>query len=142
MEIKNLQSMISECISYADEISNNPALYPSDSRMPLRDLLRYDMTLFLGFLYEPDNGNLADQIGFIETNLKMILTESKFLQLVEQKCNDPRFLTEAPSSLQYFINADLAEDINSKPGSVAKSKYVVDCFRKMGEGFINYEKSF
>ena len=140
MEIKNLQSMISECISYADEISNNPALYPSDSRMPLRDLLRYDMTLFLGFLYEPDNGNLADQIGFIETNLKMILTESKFLQLVEQKCNDPRFLTEAPSSLQYFINADLAEDINSKPGSVAKSKYVVDCFRKMGEGFINYEK--
>ncbi len=140
MEIKNLQSMISECISYADEISNNPALYPSDSRMPLRDLLRYDMTLFLGFLYEPDNGNLADQIGFIETNLKMILTESKFLQLVEQKCNDPRFLTEAPSSLQYFINADLEEDINSKPGSVAKSKYVVDCFRKMGEGFINYEK--
>ena len=140
MEIKNLQSMISECISYADEISNNPALYPSDSRMPLRDLLRYDMTLFLGFLYEPDNGNLADQIGFIETNLKMILTESKFLQLVEQKCNDPRFLTEAPSSLQYFINADLAEDINSKPGSVAKSKYVVDCFRKMGEGFINYDK--
>ena len=98
------------------------------------------MTLFLGFLYEPDNGNLADQIGFIETNLKMILTESKFLQLVEQKCNDPRFLTEAPSSLQYFINADLAEDINSKPGSVAKSKYVVDCFRKMGEGFINYDK--
>lgn len=140
MEIKNLQSMISECISYADEISNNPALYPSDSRMPLRDLLRYDMTLFLGFLYEPDNGNLADQIGFIETNLKMILTESKFLQLVEQKCNDPRFLTEAPSSLQYFINADLSEDINSKPGSVAKSKYVVDCFRKMGEGFINYDK--
>ena len=140
MEVKNLQNMISECMSYADEISRNPSLYPSDARMPLRDLVRYDITVFLGFLYEPDNGNLKDQMQFIETNLKMILTESKFLQLVEQKCNDPRFLHEPPSSLQYFINADLAADINSRPGSVAKSKYVVDCFRKMGEGFINYDR--
>lgn len=140
MEIKNLQSMISECITYADEITNNAELYPPDARMPLRDLIRYDMTVFLGFLYEPDNGNLEDQIAYIETNLKMVLTETKFLQLVEQKCNDPRFLNEPPISLSYFINADLASDVNSRPGSVAKSKYVVDCFRKMGEGFINYPK--
>ncbi len=140
MEVKNLQSMISECITYADEITNNAELYPPDARMPLRDLIRYDMTVFLGFLYEPDNGNLEDQIAYIETNLKMVLTETKFLQLVEQKCNDPRFLNEPPISLSYFINADLASDVNSRPGSVAKSKYVVDCFRKMGEGFINYPK--
>jgi len=140
MEVKNLQSMISECITYADEITNNAELYPPDARMPLRDLIRYDMTVFLGFLYEPDNGNLEDQIAYIETNLKMVLTETKFLQLVEQKCNDPRFLNEPPISLSYFINADLASDVNSRPGSVAKSKFVVDCFRKMGEGFINYPK--
>ena len=51
MVIKNLQSMISECIMYADEISKNPEIYPSDARLQLRDLIRYDMMVFLGFLY-------------------------------------------------------------------------------------------
>ena len=57
MVIKNLQSMISECIMYADEISKNPEIYPSDARLQLRDLIRYDMMVFLGFLYEPNSGD-------------------------------------------------------------------------------------
>lgn len=138
MNIKNLQSMVSECISYADEV-NQSDIYPAEARMPLRDLFRYDVMVFFGFLYEQDNGNLPDQIEFIKTNLRMILSEDKFLELVDQKCTDHRFLSEPPKSLTYFIESDRASSMGVNSRSITKSKFVVDCFRKLGEGFIAYD---
>ena len=140
MEIKNIQNMIAECITYADEITANPNIYPADSKMPLKDILRYDMMVFLGYLYEPGNANFADQIEYIKTNLRMILSEEKFLTLVEQKCTDTRFLTEAPRSLTFFIQADRDPEMKKKNVGVARSKFVVDTFRKLGEGFIAYDR--
>lgn len=140
MVIKNIQNMISECIAYADEITGNPKIYPADARMALKDLLRYDMMVFLGYLYEPGNEEFPDQIEYIKTNLRMILSEEKFLALVEQKCNDPRFLTEPPKSLTYFVEADRDPEMRATSASVAKSKFVVDTFRKLGEGFIAYDR--
>ena len=140
MVIKNIQNMISECIAYADEITGNPKIYPADARMALKDLLRYDMMVFLGYLYEPGNEEFPDQIEYIKTNLRMILSEEKFLALVEQKCNDPRFLTEPPKSLTYFVEADRDPELRATSASVAKSKFVVDTFRKLGEGFIAYDR--
>ena len=140
MVIKNVQNMISECIAYADEITANPKIYPEDQRMPLKDLLRYDMMVFLGFLYEPGNDEFVDQIEYIKTNLRMILSEEKFLTLVEQKCSDTRFLSEAPKSLSFFIQADRDPEMKMMNSGVTRSKFVVDTFRKLGEGFIAYDK--
>lgn len=139
MEIKNIQSMINECITYADEITANPNIYPADARMPLKDIMRYDMMVFLGYLFEPGNAHFADQIEFIKINLRMILSEDKFLTLIEQKCSDTRFLSEAPRSLSYFIAADRDPQMKSQNANVARSKFVVDTFRKLGEGFIAYD---
>ena len=138
MQVKDLQNMISECIYYADEISSNTSIFPSDAKMPLRDLFRYDVIVFLGFLYEKGNPHAADQIEFIKQNLRMIITEAKFEELVDQKCNDPRFLQEAPSSIQYFVLADRDTDTTVNVTLSSKSKFYVDCFRKLGEGFIDY----
>ncbi len=140
MNIRNLQNMIAECINYADAINSDINLYPDDAKMQLRDLLRYDFIIFLGFLYEPENGNLHDQVEFIRLNLRMNLADDKFIDFVEQRCFDTRFLTEAPKSLSYFIKADRKQMEQGMRGSVAKSKFVVDCFRKLGEGFIAYDK--
>ena len=139
MVIKNIQNMIAECITYVDDISENSSIYPADARMSLKDLLRYDMMVFLGYLYEPGNSEFQDQIEYIKTNLRMILSEEKFLALVEQKCSDTKFLTESPKSLTYFIEADRDPDMKASNASVAKSKFVVDTFRKLGEGFIAYD---
>ncbi|SER00525.1 ATPase family associated with various cellular activities (AAA) [Lachnospiraceae bacterium NE2001] len=141
MQIKNIQNMIAECITYADDISENSSIYPADARMSLKDLLRYDMMVFLGYLYEPGNSEFPDQIEYIKTNLRMILSEEKFLTLVEQKCSDTRFLTESPKSLTYFIEADRDPSMRATNASVAKSKFVVDTFRKLGEGFIAYDSA-
>ena len=139
MEIRNLQNMIMECIAYADEINKNGEIYPEDSRMPLRDLLRHDIIVFLGYLYEPGNRHVSDQIEFIRTNLKMNLSEDKFAEFVQAKCTDERFLIEAPKSIKYFIAADQAANPNGMiSGSVSKSKFIADCFRKVGQGFVNY----
>ena len=35
MVIKNIQNMIAECITYADDISENSSIYPADARMSL-----------------------------------------------------------------------------------------------------------
>ena len=59
--------------------------------------------------------------------------------MVEQKCSDTKFLTESPKSLTYFIEADRDPDMKASNASVAKSKFVVDTFRKLGEGFIAYD---
>ena len=142
MEIRNLQNMIMECIAYADEINKNGEVYPDDARMPLRDLLRHDMIVFLGYLYEPGNRNSADQVEFIRTNLRMNLSEEKFAEFVQQKCVDERFLTEAPKSIKYFISADQASNREGGvSGSISKSKFISDSFRKLGQGFIDYPEA-
>ena len=138
MEIKNLKSIISECILYADDISNDSNIYPEGSKMPLKDLLRYDMLMFLGYLYDPEAQMIADQVEFIRVNLRMVISEEKFVEFVENKCNDPEFLSMQPRSLVFFIDVDKMNNERSEL-SVSKSKFVVDCFRKLGEGFINYD---
>jgi Cdc6-like AAA superfamily ATPase len=139
MEIKNLKSIISECILYADDISSNPEVYPEGSKMPLKDLLRYDMLMFLGYLYDPEAEVIADQVEYIRVNLRMVISEEKFVEFVDNKCNDPDFLSMQPRSLIFFINIDKQNSERSEL-SVSKSKFIVDCFRKLGEGFINYDK--
>ena len=138
MVIKNLQGTISECITYADEISQSD-IYPADAKMALRDLLRYDMVTFLGYLYEQDNPCLEDQIQFIKTNLHMSLSGEKFVQFVNQQCRIPRFFQAVPESIDYFIKYDLM-NVGEGDRTIAKSKFVVKCFQKLGEGFIAYDK--
>ena len=138
MEIKNLKSIISECILYADDINRNPEVYPAEAKMPLKDLLRYDMLMFLGYLYDPESTYLADQVEFIRVNLRMVISEDKFVEFVENKCNDPEFFSMQPRSLVFFITDDQKSTDRSEL-SISKSKFVVDCFRKLGEGFINYD---
>jgi SpoVK/Ycf46/Vps4 family AAA+-type ATPase len=70
----------------------------------------------------------------------MILPEQKFLTLVEQKCSDTRSLSEPPKSLSCFIQADRAPEMKMMNSGVTRSKFVVDTFRKLGEGFIAYDK--
>ncbi len=139
MVIKNLQNTIAECIAYADEVSKNQNLFPTDARTPLRDLLRYDFLVFLGHLYEQGSPETADQIQYIETNLRM-RTGERFIEFVKEKCSDPEYLKEPPSSLHYFISADLDPNSGVQEGNVAKSKFIVDAFRKLGDGFLNYDR--
>ncbi len=139
MVIRNLQNTIAECIAYADEVSKNRNAFPEDARTPLRDLLRYDMLVFLGHLYEKGNPETQDQIQYIETNLRM-RTGERFAEFVQEKCSDPEYLKQPPASLQYFIRADLDPNSGVQEGNVAKSKFIVDSFRKLGDGFLNYEK--
>ena len=139
MVIRNLQNTIAECIAYADEVSKNRNAFPEEARTPLRDLLRYDMLVFLGHLYEKGNPETQDQIQYIETNLRM-RTGERFAEFVQEKCSDPEYLKQPPSSLQYFIRADLDPNSGVQEGNVAKSKFIVDSFRKLGDGFLNYEK--
>ncbi len=139
MNIKNLQSLVSECITYADVINNNQEIYPSDAKMPLKDLLRYDMIVFMGYLYEPGNNNFSDQVEFIRQNLRMVLEDEKFQQFIEQRCTSDDFLSTVPQSIEFFIKADQFENVTDANGNVPKSKFVVDAFRRLGEGFTNYE---
>ena len=139
MVIKNLQNTIAECIAYADEVNKNGAVFPDDARTPLRDLLRFDMLVFLGHLYEQGNPETADQIQYIESNLRM-RTGERFAEFVREKCSNPDYLKEAPKSLIYFIRADLDPNSGVAEGNVAKSKFIVDAFRKLGDGFLNYDK--
>ena len=139
MEIKNLQSLITECISYADEVSKNPEVYPATARMPLKDLLRYDLITFFGYLYEPGCPELPDQIEFIKSNLLTNISEDKFEEFVSQKCDDESYFNKVPQAINFFIIAD-KKSMDSNDISIAKSKFIVDCYRKLGEGFINYEK--
>lgn len=139
MVIRNLQNTIAECIAYADEVSKNQNVFPGDARTPLRDLLRYDMLVFLGHLYERGNPETQDQIQYIETNLRM-RTGERFQEFVKEKCSDPEYLKQPPASLHYFIRADKDPNSGVAEGNVAKSKFIVDSFRKLGDGFLNYDR--
>lgn len=139
MTIKNLQSIISEAISYADVITNNHSIYPADAKMPLKDLMRFDMIMFMGYLADTGNKNFPDQVEYIRQNLRMVLQDEKFKEFIAQKCSDPNYLNTPPQSLEYFIQADQQVGAVVSEQDITKSKFLVDTFRKLGEGFTNYD---
>ena len=71
-----LFNKIQETLRLADQVSASGVM-PAGS-MSLRDMLKFDYLLFLGFLYEPDGSDTMYERRFIMEYLSMVIDTGKF----------------------------------------------------------------
>jgi len=131
--------MISCCFSYADEIAHKKnGTYPEDAAITLRELLKYDMLVFLGYLYDEKSAEPVRQVAFINEILQLRLTPEQFLQFRKENSLDPALLSKVPDSLKYFVKDDLMPSSRRSDTGVSISRFIVNSYRDLGLAFIAF----
>jgi len=128
-----LFNKIQETLRLADQVSASGVM-PAGS-MSLRDMLKFDYLLFLGFLYEPDGSDTMYERRFIMEYLSMVIDTGKFLQLRYDRCVKPEFINTVPRSLTYFAKYDLSGGARRDAYGRTATRMVVDVFGDLGTEF-------
>lgn len=132
--------MVNCCFSYADEIDHKKnGIYPEDAAITLRELLKYDMLVFLGYLYDERSSEPMRQVAFANELLQIHLSPTQFLQFREDNSLDPNLLSKVPDSLKFFVKDDLSQGSRrTTDAGVSISRFIVNSFRDLGLAFIAF----
>ena len=131
--------MVNCCFSYADEIGRKKnGTYPQDAAITLRELLKYDMLVFLGYLYDENSAEPVRQVAFANELLQIRLTVEQFLQFRKDNSLDPELLSKVPDSLKYFVKDDLLPSSRRSDSGIAISRFIVNSFRDLGLAYIAF----
>ncbi len=130
---------VSCSFSYADEINHKKnGTYPADAVISLRELLRFDFLVFLGYLYDPDSSEPVRQVAFANEILGIHLTTQQFFSFRNENSMDPELLTKVPDSLKYFVKDDLSPNSRRSASGISISRFIVNTFRDLGVAYIAY----
>ncbi len=139
MITKNIRQMINYCFSYADNVQFKAASpYPVDARISLKNQLKDDMLVFLGYIFDNNSADMTNQIRFLNDNLQIVITEYNFKRFINDRCRNLDLTSYIPRSLQYFVMDDTSP-MNRRTGyGTSISKYLINTFNDMGCNFIAY----
>ena len=139
MITKNIKQMINYSFSYADNVqfkAGSP--YPTDARITLKNQLKDDLLVFLGYIFDENSSDIAQQIRFLNENLEIVITEYNFKRFINDRCNNLDLMNYVPRSLQYFVMDDTAPMSRRTGYGTSISKYLVNTFNDVGCNFIAY----
>ena len=128
-----LFNKIQESLRMADQVENSGVM-PTGS-MRLRDMLKFDYLLYLGFLFEPDGKDTMYERRFIMEYLTMVIDTGKFLQLRYDRCVKPEFINTVPRSLTYFAKYDLSGGARRDAQGRTATRMIVDTYNDLGTEF-------
>ena len=120
-------------LQMADQVSASGVMPPGT--MTLREMLKFDYLLFLGFLYEPDGSDTNYERTFIMEYLTMYIDIRKFLTLRYDRSLKPEFINTVPRSLTYFAKYDLSGGARRDQLGRSFSRVIVDTFNDLGTEF-------
>lgn len=133
MVIKDVKAMLTYSFSYADEIGwKKNGIYPQDAPVTLRNQVKDDILVFLGYIYDDNSASLNEQISFINDSLQIVITPANFLRFREDKSLSPDILERVPLSLQYFVKDDTSPFTRRAGYGIALSKYLINTFNDVG----------
>lgn len=135
-----IRSQVDASLRLAERIGESDEKL-SKSRMNLRDMLRYDYLMFLGFLFESDGTTALEEVKFINDYLGFNMDVVKFIGFVYDRCRDKEFINTPPKSLMYIMKSDLTDgNIKTMDGRPV-SKFVVETFNNLGAEFVSINGS-
>ncbi len=139
MITKNIKQMINYCFSYADNVQYKPGSpYPPDARVTLKNQLKDDLLVFLGYIFDANSADISAQISFLNENLEIVITEYNFQRFINDRCMGVDLTSYVPRSLQYFVMDDTSP-MNRRTGyGTSISKYLISTFNDVGCNFIAY----
>ena len=132
----NLKNKIDDTFRLVDDIQNrNPAL-TAGTGMTVREMLKYNLLQYVGFLFESDGTDGRQELEFIRDYLGSVMTISQFLNFKYGKCMDKNFINTPPRCMLYIAKSDLTDGAVKSPEGRPVSKEVVELFGDVGTAFV------
>ena len=132
----NLKKKIDDTFRMMDDIQNrNPSLTASTG-ITLREMLKYNLLQFVGFLFESDGTDGRAELEFIKDYLGTIMSISQFINFKYGKCMDKEFINTPPRCMLYLAKNDLSEGSVKSPAGRPISKEVVELYSDIGTAFV------
>lgn len=131
----NLKIKTDSMFKLMDDIQNsNPGLTASTG-MTLREMLKYNLLQFVGFLFESDGTDGRLELDFVREYLGTIMSISQFLNFKYGKCMDNDFINTPPRCMLYIVKSDLSGGIKA-PNGRPVAKEVVDLYKDFGAAYV------
>ena len=130
--------MVRNCYSYADEIQHKQNIYPKNARISLRDLFKFDVLTFLGYIFDKQSSDEIGQVNFINDLLELRLNVRLFDKFRRENCREENFLAVIPESIKYFVKDDKNPYSRRTGQGISISKYVVNCLNDIGCAYAAY----
>ncbi|MBP3807858.1 MAG: AAA family ATPase [Eubacterium sp.] len=131
--------MVNYCFQYADSVqfkSSSP--YPTDARVTLKNQLKDDMLVFLGYVFDETSSDIPNQIRFLNENLEIVISEYNFKRFINDRCNNIDLTSYVPRTLQYFVMDDTSPMTQRTGYGTSISRYLVNTFNDLGCNFVAY----
>ena len=131
----NLADLVGESMRYAQEMTVRTGS-AKEGVLPPADQLRRDYLVFLGYLHNPEHADPVQQVGMVNSVLRMNLTPQAYFQLRNDNSLDPEVPERVPESLKYFVQDDQAGGSGPINSGFCMSRFLVNTFRDLGHTYI------
>ncbi|MBO4863716.1 MAG: AAA family ATPase [Eubacterium sp.] len=132
----SLRTKVDTIFKLADDIQNRSPELTMSTGMTLREMLKYNLLQFIGFLFESDGTDGRAELDFIHDYLGTVMSISQFLNFKYGKCMDKNFINTPPRCMLYIVKSDLADGAIKSPAGRPVAKEVVDVYKEIGTAFI------
>ena len=132
---QSLQENIDLCYEICDAMTQ--AGMARSSALPLRELLRTEFVKFMAFLSSADGAVSPEELNFIgeTTGMSMTMQQLESYKRV-QHIDSTLFVKEPPKAVKFFVLADAAHKLNTKPVKGNVSDQLMKTYQELGLGFI------
>ena len=132
---QSLQESIDLCYEICDAMTQ--AGMARSSALPLRELLRTEFVKFMAFLSSADGAVSPEELSFIgeTTGMSMTMQQLESYKRV-QHIDSTLFVKEPPKAVKFFVLADAAHKLNTKPVKGNVSDQLMKTYQELGLGFI------
>ena len=132
----NLKQKIDDTFRMMDDVQNRNPLLTAGTGLTLREMLKYNLLQYVGFLFESDGTDGRQELVFIRDYLGSLMTISQFLNFKYGKCMDKEFINTPPRVLLYLAKNDLTDGASRSPAGRPISKEVVELYNDIGTAFV------
>lgn len=132
----SLKNKIEATFRMVDDVQNFDPSLTRATGMTLREMLKYNLLQFCGFLFESDGTDGRGELDFIRDYLGTYMNISQFLKFKYGKCMDDDFINTAPRTLLYTVKHDLSDGSLKAPSGRPISKEIVDLYKDFGAAFV------
>lgn len=133
---QSLMQLMNLCKKYCN-VLDRAGIGSQDKSMTMWQICKIDFLQFCAFLSAGDGGVCFRETLFIRDTLGFNFTPDKLTMFkYERNLDSETFRTRIPTSLTYFVNADVNAADKLTGITTAISKTLVSAFREMGQQFI------
>ncbi|MBQ1327664.1 MAG: AAA family ATPase [Eubacterium sp.] len=135
----DINPLLEKLYFFASTIQSSSNVFPKNSPVPLRFLVKDDLINFCGYIFTKTTSDEEDyEIDFLNTYLGISITAKNFQRLRVDRIIGTNFENKIPPSLVYFVKNDLLPEAEKVGYKMSVARHYINVFNNVGCAFLAY----